>query len=219
MTARPSLVPAARPASALAWLPLLLALACGGQTTPGHSNQGKDAACAEACEQAAECGVEIDPVDCNETCTEDEIVSRSGQELLTACAALAECDTVAGTDTLECIEEGLLELPVTEAQEAFCTTSLVRIAECGETAFGAAEVESCLSGVAVLSEEFVGELSECGDRSTCDAVNLCVNLELLAAIDQEQLEALLGQGGGGGLGSLEDLFGSFTEATGGSGSD
>jgi hypothetical protein len=193
---------------------------CGGQTTPGSSNQGKDAACAELCAQRAECDGEVDAAECTEACTEDEVLSRSGQDLLTTCFASDECEVVDSLDALACLEDGLFDLPLTEAQEDFCTLSLERIAECGGSELGENDVDNCLSGVGVISEEFATELSECGERRTCELVNACVGLKVLTSLDEDQLEQLLGESGTGGLGSfggLEDLFGSIGGSLGGAG--
>lgn len=197
----------------LAGMPLVIA--CGGQTTPGFSNAGKEAACAELCQVAADCGSEVDVAECTDTCAEDEVVSRAGQELLTECSGDLECGETPGLGALECIEDGLFELPINEAQEDFCTISLERLAECGGTPLAENDVDNCLSGVALLSEEFVTELSECGERRTCELVNLCAGLELLNSLSEEQIAAL--SGGTGDLGSLEDLLGSLSGSMGGAG--
>lgn len=205
-----------RAGSILSWV--LTLTACGGQTTPGHSNQGKDASCAELCTRSAECNAEIDVSECTESCTEDEVISRDGQELLTNCTASEECAEVQTLETLACIEDGLFDLPITEAQEDFCTFTLERIAECGDSPLGDNDVDNCLSGVAVMSEEFVTELTECGERRTCELVNVCVGLQVLTALDEETLENVLGaEAGSGGLGSLEDLLGSISGSLGGAG--
>lgn len=204
-------------------LPGMLALGCGGQTTPGYSAAGKDAACGQLCEQTAECDSTVDVAECTETCTESEVVSRAGQDLLTECSMDVECEEAIGLDALACIEDGLFDLPINEAQEDFCTLSLPRLAECGENPLGDEDVDNCLASVALLSEEFVTELSECTERTTCSLVNLCAGLELLTALDEEQLEVILGgdvatgDGAGSLLGGLEDLLGSLGGSMGGAG--
>jgi hypothetical protein len=141
--------------------------------------------------------------------------------LLTECFETDDCETVASLDALACLEDGLFDLPLTEAQEDFCTRSLERIADCGGSELGENDVDNCLSGVAVMSEEFVTELSECGERRTCDLVNACVGLKVLTSLNEDQLEDLLGgelgTGGLGSFGGLEDLFGSIGGSLGGAG--
>jgi hypothetical protein len=200
-------------------VPGLVAGGCGGQTTSGFSAAGKEASCAELCEQSAECDSNVDVTACTETCAESEVVSRAGQDLLTDCSADLDCGAAAGLETLACLEDGLFDLPINEAQEDFCTITLGRLAECGESPLSEDDVDNCLAGVALLSEEFVTELGECGERTTCSLVNLCAGLELLTALDEEQLEVILGSGvgTGAGLGSLEDLLGSLDGSMGGAG--
>lgn len=192
---------------------------CGGQTTPGSSNAGKEAACAELCQQTAACDDSVDAAECEQNCTEDELLSRSGQELLTECLAQDECGELDASETLACLEDGLFDLPLTEAQEDFCEVSLEHIADCNQRELSRDEVENCRGSVVALSDEFVTELSECTERPNCDRVNACVTLKALAAINEDQLEQLFG-GAGEGLGSLvdlEDLFGSIAGSLGGAG--
>ena len=221
MIGRPFLLRGVLTAGCLLLLSGLLAAGCGGQTTPESSSAGKDAACSELCEQSAECDANVDLADCTQTCVDSDLVSRAGQELLTACTASQECAMIGSLETLECLEDGLSGLAITEAQQAFCTITLERLAECQESPVADAEVERCLDGVALLSEEFVTELRDCGDHTRCDLVNLCAGAQVLTVLDQEQLEVILGGALGtgdlGGLGSLEDLLGSLGESMGGAG--
>ncbi len=215
MNVRPSLVLLA--ASCLG-LSGLLTFGCGGQTTPGYSSEGKDASCNELCEKSSECNSDVEVADCTETCTTNEVVSRAGQDLVTGCSASQECEEIGDLETLECIEDGLFDLPINQAQEHFCTITLGKLAECSQTPLGENDVDNCLSGIALISDEFVTELAECGERTTCDLVNFCAGLKILTAIDEDQLEAILGgnvsMGELGGLGSLGDLLGSLGDAMG-----
>jgi hypothetical protein len=199
-------------------LPVLLAAGCGGQTTPGSSNEGKDASCTELCEQAAECGAEMDVSACEESCTDNEVVSRAGQELLTECTTSDECEQISILGTVACLEDGLFDLPITEAQEDFCRITLGDLAECGGRALGDGDIDACLSGAALLADEFITELGECTERRSCDLVNVCAGLKVLTAVDEDQLQALLdssaAMGDLGGLGALEDLLGSLPDLTG-----
>jgi len=221
MSVRSCLVPVL--AGCLLGLPVLLAAGCGGQTTPGSSNEGKDASCTELCEQAAECDTEMDVAGCVESCTDNELVSREGQELLTDCTAKDECEEVSTLEAAACLEDGLFDLPITQAQEDFCRITLGDLAECGGNSLADDDIDTCLSGVALLSDEFTTDLSECTERRTCDLVNLCAGLKLVTAVDEEQLQALLdssaAMGDLGGLGALGDLFGSLPDlpAMGGAG--
>jgi hypothetical protein len=208
----------------LCWFGLagLSTVGCGGQTTPQSSSAGKDAACSELCQQSALCDDAVDLAACTQACADSDLVSRAGQELLTACTKGEDCAAIGSSEMLECIEGGLRELPITQGQEDFCAITLGRLADCRESPISDSDVDSCLGGVAVLSEELVTELNECGERTSCDLVNLCAGVQLLTVLDQEQLEIVLGGDLGdlgdlGGLGSLEDLLGSLGGSMGGAG--
>lgn len=186
---------------------LCLSSSCGGQTTSGSSNAGKEAACSSLCQKSVECGGAKDAKECSATCAESELVSRAGQELLTRCAEEQECAELGSLDALQCTLDGLFDLPVSETQRAFCEDSLDRLAECASATRRPDDVDNCLTGITLVSDEFVSELAECAEKSSCDLVNLCAGVEILGVLDTDELEAVFGAG----VGSVDlgDLLGSL----------
>lgn len=180
-------------------LSLLLAPACGGKSA--SSTEGKASSCAEFCSQANECDSASDVDDCKESCTESDLLSRGGQEVLSSCLIESGCDESNPFRTLDCISDGIEELPPSDTLTAFCE-HLEELSSClggdaalpapggtggsssgGSTSGTAAEPGSCLASGGLLSDELLTELNECFASTDCATIQTCVGFELVARID------------------------------------
>lgn len=201
-----------------------MAAACGGNTdsddegsggrsgdeTPSAAGDGKEESCAEFCASVDACGQAPAEVDCSSLCTENTLVSRGGQEVLSACLAEAGCETTDPLALADCLEDGLEDLPLTEVAEQFCNETAPGLSEClGQPAAEGATAD-CLETIPLLSDAVITNLSECV-ADGCEGADSCLGLTLAAAIGFENLEALEGLGLGDSLGGLVPGFGGGAE--------
>lgn len=213
------------------WLAVLLAaaatsaVACGGDTesddegSGGRTGEdspssaaadGKEESCGAFCASIEACGQVAAEVDCSSVCTENTLVSRGGQEVLAACIAEAGCDTTDPLALADCLEDGLEDLPLTEVAEQFCNETAPAISECLGTPAAEGATADCLETIPLLSDDLLGELSECVEDG-CAGADTCLGLTFVTAIGYENLEALGDLGFGDALGGLVPGFGGGTE--------
>lgn len=186
-------------------VPSLVALssffaACGGSAVT--SAEGKEPSCREFCTQQAECSSLIDATSCENSCNETTAVSRGGQEVLTKCLAEAGCDQTNLLSLVDCLDDGLDDLPRSPAATTFCEETTAAVATLCEQE--TTSPDACLEGIPLLSDELLTDLNECGQRSTCQAAQTCFVLTLLENVDSSLLTnpTLQGALGGSGLGDL-----------------
>lgn len=175
--------------------PLTLALACGGKSdsdkkssSPDSSAKAKGAACEDFCEQAEGCGTGT-VKECVDSCTENAVTSKAGQEVLAECFDASLCEEPTeqdGVRALACILSGLDGVELSSTAKKYCEESVDKINAClgsePEQPFG-----SCESTIGVVSDEFLAGLNTCAEKS-CSEVEWCIQLELLKNLP---LDALL----------------------------
>jgi hypothetical protein len=177
-------------------LPLTLALACGGKSSekksssPDSSAKGKGQACQDFCEQAEGCGTTTVQA-CVESCTENSVTSRAGQEVLAECFDDALCDEATeaeGVQALACILSGLDGVELSATAKKYCGESVDKINAClenePEQPFG-----TCESTIGIVSDEFLAGLNACAEKS-CAEVEWCIQLELLKNLPLDELLSL-----------------------------
>lgn len=169
---------------------------CGG--TVGSSFEGKEATCERYCEQQVECGVSNSADTCREQCTDNELVSRSGQEVLTECFALQDCDSQNVLALADCIEDGIEDLPVSATAQQFCNVAMPNVNECsGDDAQASFDSGDCEETAAFLSDEILTDINECAEKS-CASMQTCLIGVFIAAAGSAGLDD---------LGSLDDILG------------
>jgi len=191
---------------------LFAASACGGQVAT--SSEGKQPSCTDACAQAKECDSSVDEAECVDDCTKDDTVSRAGQEAIAKCYAQQDCEQANAVPTLACILNEMSDVELSPAGKAFCNETLERLNECqlqaptGGQAPAPAPTssEDCEDYVAVVADEFLTDLNECADKSTCQSVQTCFGITLLANVDLAALQNPK-PGAPGLAGLLAGLFG------------
>lgn len=153
----------------------LMAAACGGNAS-GTSYKGKDAACQDQCDELARCDKTVDAKACAKSCSESQLTSKGGQELLAECTAGRTCGAP-GDDVVECLVDGLKDLPKSDAGKAFCNKALGAPAKCGgegaEAEASDADRAACNDSVALLSDEVLADISACFDKE-CRAMQTCL---------------------------------------------
>jgi hypothetical protein len=159
----------------------LVAAACGGNAS-GSSYKGKDAACQDQCDELARCDKTVDVKACAKSCSESQLTSKGGQELLADCTAGRTCGA-AGDDVVECLVDGLKDLPTSETGKKFCNQALELPAKCGgegaEVEPSEADRAACSDSVSLLSDEALEDIGECFDKG-CEAMQTCLLGKLLS---------------------------------------
>lgn len=150
--------------------------ACGG-TSP-TSAEGKEDTCKEQCEQLNECDSSVQVDDCAESCTESQLTSKGGQEVVTACVVQQECEAGDGLAVLDCIDDEVQNIPVSAQGEAFCGQGLDAQAECQDSEVSEADREQCLDWISLFSDEALTQVNACFDKA-CDAMGLCLLTEFV----------------------------------------
>ncbi len=187
------------------FVPSLVALAaflgaCGGSAV--SSAEGKEPSCREFCAQQASCSELIDASSCESSCNDTTAVSRGGQEVLTKCVAETGCDQSNLLSLVDCIDDGLDDLPRSPTATSFCEETSPALAELCEQE--TSDPAACLEGIPLLSDELLTDMQECAERTTCQSAQQCVVLALLGNVDTALLSNPTIQGalGGSGLGGL-----------------
>lgn len=158
-----------------------LALACGGSAT---SSEGKGSSCSDLCEQAATCSKRPSSEDCTKTCTDNELINRGAQEVISQCALEADCNTSNPIATLECLDEGIGELETSEEAKKFCDGSRDKLSSCSDT-----KDEDCRRMAKLFGDELLKELNECiAKNDSCQAAQTCIVFELVARVDVNDLQ-------------------------------
>lgn len=189
---------------------LPFALACGSSST---SFEGKESTCEEFCEQIATCSSpgDVEESACQKTCVENQLVSRGGQEVITSCLTQQGCGTSNLPNTLGCLLDGLRDLPTSKEGETFCSTSIDKLASCGEDE-SPVDAKTCSDVVSAVADEFLVDLNQCfEDDFTCQSAQLCL---LSAVMKNVDLDALQNESSGisglllllGGDFDTDDLF-------------
>lgn len=183
----------------------LLALAsvlggCGGSAV--SSAEGKEPSCREFCAQQSSCSELIDQTSCENSCNDTTAVSRGGQEVLTKCVEEAGCEATNLLTLVDCIDDGLDDLPRSPTATSFCEETSPTLAELCDQPPG--DSAACLEGIPLLSDELLTDLGECAERTSCESAQQCAVLALLGNVDTALLSNPTIQGalGGSGLGGL-----------------
>lgn len=169
--------------------------ACGGSAKndddkqpsqpPASSSEGKEEVCEEYCTQLSACdGSSVE--DCTETCTEGELTSRGGQEVLTECFDEDVCnlDELSGLAALGCVIDELDDLELSEEAETYCSESVDKINNCLDAEPPEQTFGSCEDTIGLASDELLAELNECATKD-CEDIETCIFLELIGALPAE----------------------------------
>lgn len=151
----------------------LVIAACGGKAA-GSSYQGKDGACQEQCDELARCDTTVDVKACAKSCTDSQLTSKGGQELLANCTAGRSCGA-AGDEVVECLVDGLKDLPQSETGKTFCNNALGIQAKCGGDGGEPSEADraACNDSISLLSDEALADVNACFDKE-CQAIQTCL---------------------------------------------
>jgi hypothetical protein len=194
-------------------LALALTASCGGKSeeelaAEGYLADDKAEDCAAFCEALEACG-QGGGLECEDACTDNELVSNAGQGVLSECIAGAGCTVESETDALlllDCLEDGLEELPKSDAATEFCGDTLSALNECSGQPSDPATSALCEDSIALLSDPVLLDLNDCGQEADCADLQQCAGLALIGAIGLDNLQALSSLGdalGGLDLGGID----------------
>ncbi|MCH2108790.1 MAG: hypothetical protein MK135_05640 [Polyangiaceae bacterium] len=199
------------------------------QAEPGA---GKTQSCKDFCSEATACDSSLELDDCQQTCSENELLSQGAQTALTNCTVSLGCD--AGDEEFaSCLESELEQLAPTASGEELCEETLTALL-CDEESADPQLTTACLESVALVGDGLLSSLNECGAIPVCELAQACAAFLLLEELELDLGEEVLAGGesnldgfaGLDGFADLEDLlslldgpsfgdfFGSFDDLTG-----
>lgn len=150
----------------------LIVSACGGSSS-STSAAGKGDICKEQCEELKRCDDSVEVDACTESCTESQLTSKGGQEIITNCIVKQECQSGNGLEILDCIDDEVQNIPPSAEGQAFCGAGLDAQAECSDSEVPDADREQCSDWISLFSDEALVKVNACFEKS-CDAMGLCL---------------------------------------------